>query len=351
MKPITEAELKNHISARNFLNTYLIFGDDAYLKQLYVNQIIKQTAGDNADFNLDLFDSKFSMDELAGAVDQLPFMAEKRCVVVSDVDFEALEQKKTTELVHIIEQRCESTVLVFWLDTVEVNAKKAPKLSKFADKLEKNRGCAVMLNHRSENELEKIIINGVKKRGGEINYDAPRYLLQVCGRELLTLQNEIEKLCSYADGKAITKEMIDLVSVRTIDANIYDLAKAIGAVDGDRANFILSDLLYQKVKPQQILSTLSDNYIAIAHAKTTLDSGERPESLATELGYAGRDFVLKNAARDARNLSTEQVHKCLKILLEADKSVKSIRAYDKDTYGKLILEKAVAQLMMCAARR
>ena len=351
MKPITEAEIKKHISAKNFLNTYLVFGDDAYLKQLYVNQIINQTVASTSDFNLDIFDSKFDVRDLGSAVAQLPFMCEKRCVVVSDVDFESLDQKTTTALTDIIAEQYENTVLVFWLDNVEVNIKKAAKLKKFIGIIEKNRGCAVELNHRTENELEKIIINGVEKRNCEIDYTAPRYLIQVCGRDLMTLQSEIEKLCSYAADALITREMIDHVSIRTVDANIYDLAKAIGAGDGDTANAILTDLFYERVAPQIILSTLSDNYIAIYNAKAADDIGLRPESIAAELGYAGREFVLKNAARTANRMNIKQVHNCLQILVDADLSLKSIRAHDKDAYSKLILEKAVAQLMMCVARR
>lgn len=349
MKPISEIQLKKHISSGEFLNTYVIFGDETYLKQTYVNNMIKKICGGNDEFNFARFNGNVDMQSLYDAVSQLPFMSEKRCVVVCDLDIESSKAEVIEQLVGLVEEQIESTVLIFWLDTVEVNLKKCPKLSKFIEKCEKNRGTGVELNRKSVSELLKLLSNGASKRGCRLETTVARYLVEVCGSDLQTLQSELDKLCSYAPGESISREMIDKVAVRSIDASIYDLTKAINASNGDRALEIIADLFFQKVEPIAILSVLSGNYVDMYRAKAAENDGIRPRDIANDFGYYGRGFVLDNAASAARRLSAAQLSDCLGVLLEADRALKSTRVLDKTGYARTMLEQTVVRLMMIAA--
>lgn len=349
MKPIGEAELKRHISSGEFLNTYIIFGTETYLKQHYVNQIIRKTTGGHADFNFVRMNGSIDTQALYDAVSQLPFMNEKRCVAVCDFDIEAARADLLERLYDIVAEQISTTVLIFWYDTVEVNPKRAPKLTKFVEHCEKNRGAAVRLDTKSDGELLKLLTKAAEKRGCRLETTSGRYLLEVCGHDLMTLQNEVEKLCAFAPGESITKEIIDKAAVRTVDASIYDLTKAINSGNGDKALRIISDLFFQKTEPIMILSVLSGCYVDMYRAKAAENSGVRPKEIAAEFGYRNRGFVLDNAAAAARKLTGTQLASCLSILLEADKLLKSARAFDKTAYAKTVLEQTVVRLMMCAA--
>ena len=78
LKPIGEAQLKKQISSGEFLNTYVIFGTETYLKQHYVNKIIQKAVGNADAFNYVRFDGNVDVRELNDAVSQLPFLCEKR---------------------------------------------------------------------------------------------------------------------------------------------------------------------------------------------------------------------------------------------------------------------------------
>ena len=47
----SEQQLKANVSNGNILNSYFIFGDDTFLKKLYVDKIIDKTVDRNDDFN------------------------------------------------------------------------------------------------------------------------------------------------------------------------------------------------------------------------------------------------------------------------------------------------------------
>lgn len=349
MKPIGEAEIKKHISSGEYLCTYVIFGEETYLKQFYVNKIIKKTVGNNEEFNFARFNGNADMQSVFDAVSQLPFMGEKRCVVLCDFDIDSAKAESVEQLERIIGEQNPSCVFLIWFDTVAVDAKKSRKLAKLVEFCEKNHGAGVLLDKRSDAEILKTITGAAGKRGCRIETTNARYMLEVCGRDLQTLQNELEKLCAYAPGESITREMIDLVAVRTVDSSIFDLVAAINAGNGDKAMGILADLFFQRVEPVSILSVMSGNYVDIYRAKAAEISGLRPRDIASDFGYGNRAFVLDKAGQAAKRMSPAQITNCLQILLDADGVLKSTPSTDRDGHSRSVLEQTIVRLMMCAA--
>lgn len=347
MKPIAEAQLRKQISSGEFLNTYVIFGNETYLKQYYVNKIIHKAVGDATAFNYVRFNGTVDPRELNDAVSQLPFLCEKRCVVVCDFDVEDARADQLEGIYSILDQQIETTVLIFWFDTIGVNPKKAPKLTRLVERCEKNRGVGVQLDQRSETELIKMLKNSAEKRGCRMEPTVCRHMLEVCGRDLLTLQSELEKLCFYAPGESITCDMINRICVRTVDAGVYDLTRAIHAKNADRAMEIIADLFFEKVDPVVILSVLAGCYIDMYRAKAAENAGLKPREIADDFGYYGRNFVLDNASAAARGLTMSQLSACLDTLMQADRALKSARAQDKTGYARTVLEQTVVKLMLC----
>lgn len=349
MKPIGEAQLKKHISSSQFLNSYVIFGEETYLKQLYVNQIIKKTVQGNEEFNFSRFSGNADMQILYDAVSQMPFMGDRRCVVLCDFDIENAKAEQIEALYSIIEEQNPTCVFVIWFDSVSVDVKKSKKFTKLVEKCEKCGGAGVQLDRKGESELIKTLTNGAVKRGCRMDTTTCKYLLEVCGRDLQTLQNEMEKLCAYAPGENITRELVNKVAVRTIDSSIFDLTAAINSGDGDLAMQILSDLFFQKVEPISILSVMSGNYVDMYRTKAAEIHGVRASDIAADFGYGNRAFVLDKASRVSRRLSLKQLNTCLGILLDADASLKSTPSTDRENYSKAVLEQTIVRLMMTAA--
>lgn len=349
MKPIGEAQLKKQIASGEWMNTYVIFGEETYLKQFYVNRMIRKTVGDNEAFNFTRFGGNADMQAVYDAVVQMPFLSERRFVLLCDFDVEAARAEVVEQLYRVIEEQCSTTVFVIWFDTVAVDVKKAKKLGKLVEKCEKCGGVGVQLDRRSDAELVKTLTNAAMKRDCRLDSAAARFMLEVCGRDLQTLQNEIEKLCAYAPRAVLTRELIERVCVRTVDSSIYDLTAAIADRNGDKAMGLLGDLLFQKVEPISILSVMSGHYVDMYRAKAAEIHGVRPAAIAGDFGYGNRAFVLDKASRAAKKLSAQQLSRCLRILLEADAALKSTPSTDKEGYSRAMLEQVIVKLLMVAA--
>ena len=126
MPKILENELKSSIKLGNFSNLYFLFGEEKYLTEHYTNLLVSKVTGNySSGFNFQKFKfNHFNINALNDAVEALPFMAEKKCVLVSSVDIEAMEQNEVKKLKEIISDIPQSTVLIFSQVSVEINLKK-----------------------------------------------------------------------------------------------------------------------------------------------------------------------------------------------------------------------------------
>ena len=342
MKPITESELKKQIKD-TLAPVYLLYGTETYLKQHYVNQLVKKAAGEDKSFNFNRFDGAPDMQALYDAASQFPLLHPTKCVLICDYDVEKASASELDKLLEIVAEPFDTTVLIFWFDTVEINPKKAAKFKKLAAAAEKRGGCAVELNRKTASELQRMLCSGAARRGCRMEPTTARYLIETCSDDLQTLLAELEKLCAYSQDGAITREIIDKVAVRRVDVSIYNLAKALTGGRMEEAMGILDALFFQRVEPVVILSSLSAPYVDMLRAKAALAAGKKPEEIAADFGYYGTAFRLKNAGYTARHMSEAQLRESLGVLLEADGMLKGSK-----TPPRVALEQTLIRLYMIA---
>lgn len=344
MKIIGEAELKKQIGKGELAPVYFLYGSESFLKQNYVNQIIRKAVTAAEDFNLQKFDGAVKIQELYDAVSQYPLMSRRKCVTVCDFHFEQAPASELSQLEQLLSEPFESCVLVFWFDLVEIDVKKSAKVKKVMGWVEKAGGVLAELLRKTTAELVKILCDGASRRGCRMEPTTARYLIETCSNDLQILGNELQKLCAYTGGGPITNETVDRVSVRSVDVSVFQLAKALTAGNAAGAMSILDDLFFQRVEPVVILNSLAMPYVDMYRAKAAEAAGLRAESVADDFGYRGTAFRLKNAAASARRLSAEQLHGCLQILQKADGLLKGSRS-DPRT----VLEEVVVQLLLAGS--
>ncbi len=342
MPEITEADLKKQIEKSDFSNLYLLHGEEKHLIGSYAQKLISKAAGSVfADFNLQRFDDSASIDEIAAAVEALPFMTERKCVAVSDLNVEGLRVNETSKLEELVANIPETTVLVFYLPTAVIDYKKDKKWKKFLT-LANKFGCTVQLKNRSNPDLEKILCTGASKHGCTLSRANAARVIGYSGSDLQTLLNELEKLCAFAQGE-ITAQVIDLIVVKNLETRVYDLSKAIIAGEYDKAYGVLDLLFYQNEEPVSILAVLSSAYVDMYRVRTCVQSGCGVMEPAKYFDYARKEFRLTNAERDSKKLTSSMLRQSLKTLLKADTALKSARG-DR----RITMEKLIAQLLLIA---
>ncbi len=341
MAVLTEQEFKKMLSSGELPMLCLVLGDEDYLKKHYVSQLEKKSVDEAmAQFNLHRISGEnFVFDNLYQVAQSMPFMSERNCVVIKDLAVDKLKNDDFEVLLDLLGDPPETCVMVFWMDSVALDEKKekAKAFIKAVDAV----GVVLRLDKMSGSQLYKLLENGAKKRGCEMSRDVSSYLVKRVGDDLNLLLNELEKLCFYKGEGELTRRDVDTICVRSLDASVFDLSKALVSGTAAQAFSILNDLLAQKEKPVIILGTLISSYVDMYRAQIALNAGEGADAAAQIFNYKRREFRLKNAARTSTQMSMEQLRGCLEILADADARIKSTaldeRRILEETMLKLIL--------------
>lgn len=157
--------LKKNISSGDFSELYVLYGEEKFALKTRAKKLIDKASPDNfREFNLNEFTSSASVDTIADAALAVPFMAERKCVVVSDYDINALSEVEYKKLDELVSSLSDMTVLIFVYPTAVFENK--GNWSKFLKKPRKRN------NHGVQAAREKgacAVPREVRFRQGVVN--------------------------------------------------------------------------------------------------------------------------------------------------------------------------------------
>lgn len=340
MPKISEKEFGAQIKSGDFKSAYLIYGDETYLKEYYVSHLKKKLVDKTFEaFNYHSFyGTDVELSEIIKDAQMLPMMSEYNFVLVRDYPVE-----KTENDIELIEEYlsdpCESTVLVVWYDALAPNTDKFKKLVKIFNKYAYSVECA----KKGEQDLIKMLISSAKKRGSVLDKNNASYLISISGSDIKTLINEVDKMSNYVGSGEITKQVIDDMAVKCLQARVFDLSKALVAGNGNKAYEVLDTLFSLNENSTSIVAAIGNAYVDMYRVKCAKTYADSPQDIANYYNYHNREFVIKNATRDSAKLTFEQLRTSLDDIAQTDLKLKST-AVD----AKLLIEELMVKLLINA---
>ncbi len=349
MPTITEQELKTQMSGGALASLYLLKGKEKLLVKRAAKKLIRLASGDVfPEFNRNEFPGEAAVEQIADAAAALPFMAEHKCVVVSDFNAEERPQAELEQLLDLLDDLPETTTLVLYFPTLNPGGSSG-KWKKLLDRAGK-RGFVVDFPQREAADLRQILGKTAERQGCQLSRPALNRLIEYVGSDLTQLLGEVEKLCAYTlgqGGREITLETVEEMTPKSTEATVFVMMDALLAGDAQRAYTILDSLLFQNAEPVKILGAMVTPYLDMVRVKGAMESGlptDAPLEYAPEY-KPGRDkkinFRLRKAQQNLRHFNTQTLKACLDLLLEADGALKGSQL-DKS----LVLERLAAQLML-----
>ncbi len=345
MAIIFEEALKKSLARGEMHRVYLLFGEDAYLKTLYLNKISLGIADNDDVFNYCKFTGLCDLQSVYDAVLQLPFMSDRKCIILNDYDFEHCAKFELDRLLELISEVPQEVTLIMYFDSVEFDHKKSAKFKQLVTAAEKVGGVAVLLNHRSRSELAKMLSDGALKRHCQMDRSVAEYLVDTAGEDINLLTNELTKLCAYVGECAVTKAHIDEVCTKTVEANIYRLSDYILTGNSTEALKILDELFFLKTEPMAILYTISAVFVDLYRVYAAIQQGLKFSQVGEAFSYKNKEFLLEKAARNLRKLEFKHISLALNTLTEADCKLKST-----GSNPKTVLEETVVKLIYIVAK-
>jgi len=336
---LDEAGLKSRLKeARD--TVYFLYGDEPYLIHHYRRTIVADAVEDDGmrDLNLHELDGR-EVDAAAiqGLAETLPMLAEYSCVTVRDWDVTCADTDRLIEWLSDPPPHC---VVVFWMSGSADDKRKTAKFKHFTDAIDKV-GVVCELPRKQPADIVRLLCAGATRRGCSMQPPAARQLIEQCGDDLYMLLGELDKLCAVAGGTEVTTELVVTVGTKRLEASVFELSRAILKNHYERTYDILHRLRTCREDPIAVLAVLSGTYADLYRAKVAAAGGINAVSLVKDFDYRGKDFRLKNAARDSAGMTVALLRKCLDLLAQTDTQMKST-PLDKWE----LLEQTAAQMIL-----
>ncbi len=309
--------LKKQIKDKNIYGTYLFYGEERYVLQTYLDKMASVALGDgDPEMNKDVFDlSTTDMNRITDAMDTLPFLGERRIVILRNLDlFKSKNAAKAEKLLEALERLPDTTICFI----VESEIDKRSKLYKRIN----TKGTVVEFKAQSEDELVKYIADKLNKRHKRIEIVAAKHMVHVVGDDLTMLTNELDKLADYmGEEPIVTTEAIDTICTRSIENRIFDLVDAMGTRQRERALRLYRDLIILKEPPTRILFMITRQFRLILQTKLLLEAKVDRQTMLTKLKVP--PFVMDKNARQAKYFSVKQLQESMTKCLAAEADMKN----------------------------
>lgn len=339
---MTESELKKHLSSKDVAKLYVIYGDEKKYIKTYTDLLVDKIAGKNpSEFNYHEFKDNYDIHQICLCMLTIPFMNDYNLVKISDLDLSEFLKEDTDELISAIKDIPDGTVVLFSMPTLQQDYKNLGEFKKILTEAEKN-GVVVEFKKMGDMALEKHLSTLASRNNVGLSRINADKIINICGNDLTTLINEIDKLCAYVgENNEITEKDIELLVVKNLEAKVFSLAEAVTKGRGDEAMRILDILLYQREDPIAILSVLSSAYIDFYRGRVADECGVQISKIAKDFNYRNRAFVLKKKTV----LTTEGLRDSIDLIIEVDGKMKS-----SSINQKITLEKLISKLLIIAKK-
>lgn len=320
---------------------YILHGEEEFARSKELAGMrARLAAGDQAmaQLNTTSFDSRqLTMGELRHACDTVPFLYERRLVIVHGLlswlvppragkgaGTQKSQQPASRlaflkELAAYLPDLPETTRLVF----VEEEALKAshPILKLAQEQHKAGKAHIKEYKQPKESELFNWIQEQARDKGGDISWDACRKMVELAGDNPRQLEMEIDKLLLYAGGRQVNEADAQVLTSRTREADVFELVDCVGRRQADQALRQLHQLLDENEPPLRLLAMLARQIRILIQVSELRAEVMSQSQIARRLKL--HPYVVKKGGAQALNFTMEQLEKAHALVVETDWKIKT----------------------------
>ena len=330
------------LKAGKISSLYLMEGVEEYIKQTALEQLRKALLPSGLEALNETALENPSLQVLKAAAETMPFMADKRLVLVkecallrpsrkgSEEGEEApAENDQTQGLCDYLADIPSSTCLVFY------ERGKADARRKLYGAIKKH-GAIVLFDTLDSEELNKWIMQTMRSLGKEMSYAVASNLAFTVGKDAALLKGEMEKLTAHTGERAqVTAEDIQAVATRSLEASVFDMVDALVEGKTPQAFSLFENMLRTGGSRFAILAMIMRQYRILFHYKTLKESGASPMDIKSRLGIP--PFAVDRAAKQAAAYTADQLKNAIALCVDTEFSVKSGRMAEEGSVERVML--------------
>jgi DNA polymerase III subunit delta len=330
--------LEGEVKKGKIENSYIFCGlDEELIKEgisLVVNNTIDKSLLDLNYIRLDGLTTTF--DDIMNACETMPFMGEKKVVVVYRASFlkdktDSAGAKIYNEVLKYLKDLPPYTVLIiYYLFNDKRDTPKKSNKVKSLDKVSK----VVYFDKLKKDRYYKKVEEVFKEKGKEIGKIELRYFAEKVQNNFDIIRRESDKLISYAGDRAITKNDIDKLIANSSEDDIFDLVDFISQKKVEKALDLLYELLSKSDQHMLIISNIENNFKRLYEIKIFVQNGVRVNDISSKFKLP--TFVCEKLINQCNKFSVKQLQRLMEICLETENKIKTT-GVDKNMEMELMI--------------
>lgn len=320
-------------------SVFLIYGEERYLIESVINQIIQVANKENPDEkNVTRFDlDEISLNDVMVEVETYPFFSEKKIIIANDAYFLTAKQKKSDIehnvdlLLDYLTNPVDFSTLILVAPYEKIDQRK--KITKQLKKLATTVNCAEV----KEWEIDKWVTFLANKHNIYLDKVSEQYLVNETGTNLALLEREIEKLALYVgeNGKVTLDIAEELVSHQG-HATGLTLVDRVIAKDLKGVIRISRDLMKLNEEPIGLIGLLSSQLRTIYQVKILSRQGYRQQQMVKVLKV--HPYVIKMSLEREKKFSLDSLYRYIEACAEADQAIKQGRMEKELAFEQLLYQ-------------
>jgi len=333
----------NSIKSATRLPIYIIAGEeDFFVNRVlgYAKTIIPEEL---RDFNYSLlYGEDISIEKLINAVREFPMMADKRVVLVKNLQqvqgFQAKEGQDL--LLNYLKSPNPSTILLL------SDAKAINKRSAIGKYLAKSNAKQLFFaaERVQENQLTQWVLDWVKNHHNRsIDFAAAELLWGLSGNDLVQLTAEIDKLISYVGKEQqISVDAVKKAVGQHKSFTLFEIKDAILSVNLEKAMLMAKQQMELFNAAGEIIKLnylLFSTFTQIWQVQMFMHRRMSQQQVAQETGM--NSWILKRTWAEAQRIPIQALPKIMEALLDADKAVKGMSNHSAEGIMYMTLKRII----------
>ncbi len=305
-------ELKRHLKNGQLRPCYIIAGEDAGVRsfshKLFVNSITSFP-----ELNVTYFEGKTDATEIVDSAYALPFMSDRRLVLVTDFSGNA------DRIEEYLENPSSTTILVFESESIGVNLKKIVSRCEIVD-----------CGRQEETFLYDYVARIAQVNGARITANATKLLISYTNRYIFRINGEIAKMAS--ESELIDEQMVREKVSPDLEVATFALTNVIAAKDKEKTLAYLDKMIADGNSAFAIIGMLYSQYRKLFYVSLNKDS----DTLSADLGV--KEHSLKYLIPQLKGYTIVQLKKICDSIAFADYGIKSGQIAEKTALYTCVLE-------------
>ena len=322
MRTIDE-DIKN----QTFRTAYLLYGEEAYLKNQYKDKLKAALWQEGDTMNAAFYQGRnTNPKELIDLAETMPFFADHRLILVEDSGF---FKSGAEDLAEYMEHIPQTTTFVF----SETDVDKRSRMYKAL----KNNGRIVEFAAQNQELLTRWLLGRLRRENKNITKAAMQEFFDRVGLDMGTLDREMEKLICYClDRDVIELADVEAVCPQAVTNRIFDMVGAIVECRRKDALEMYYDLLALREPPLRILFLITRQYNILMQLKDLKRKGMNNPAMAKAAGIP--PFAVSRSLGQASRLSVGSIEHILSYSVEMEEAVKTGQMNEQIAVELVIIE-------------